>query len=56
MVVRALQRSISDNTPLLLDSGEASHPGNKEAFSFQTSWFEGEGFLDTASHEWSKGD
>ena len=36
VTVRALQRSISDHTPLILDSSEAAHLGNKAAFSFET--------------------
>lgn len=38
VMVRALQRVISDHTPLLLDSGNAMHMGNKDGFSFESSW------------------
>jgi endonuclease/exonuclease/phosphatase family metal-dependent hydrolase len=36
--VRALTRSGSDHTPLLIDSGEQAHLGNKALFSFELSW------------------
>jgi endonuclease/exonuclease/phosphatase family metal-dependent hydrolase len=37
--VRALTRTGSDHTPLLIDSGEQAHMGNKSIFSFELSWF-----------------
>uniref|UniRef100_A0A453PAT7 Uncharacterized protein n=1 Tax=Aegilops tauschii subsp. strangulata TaxID=200361 RepID=A0A453PAT7_AEGTS len=43
-----------DHTPLLLDSGEATHVTNKNAFSFEQSWFEREGFLELIAREWAK--
>jgi hypothetical protein len=36
--VRALTRSVSGYTPLLIDSGEQVHLGNKVHFSFEFSW------------------
>ena len=35
--VRALEREGSDHTPILLDSGEQAHLGNKAHFSFELS-------------------
>lgn len=52
--MRALQRGISDHTPLLVDSGEAVHWGNKDILSFETSWFEREGFTALFAREWEK--
>ncbi|XP_044947663.1 uncharacterized protein LOC123397007 [Hordeum vulgare subsp. vulgare] len=52
VTVQALQRAISDHTPLLVDSGEANHRGNKNVFSFELSWFEREGFMDLITKEW----
>ena len=46
VTVQALSRGISDHTPLLVDSGEAAHVGNKNIFSFELAWFEREGFQD----------
>uniref|UniRef100_A0A453PHD6 Uncharacterized protein n=1 Tax=Aegilops tauschii subsp. strangulata TaxID=200361 RepID=A0A453PHD6_AEGTS len=43
-----------DHTPLLLDSGEATHIGNKILFSFELRWFEKENFLDIIAREWVK--
>ena len=34
VMMHALQRELSDHTPLLVDSSEAAHVGNKTAFSF----------------------
>ena len=59
VTVRALQSGLSDHTPLLLDSGDATHIGNKNIFSFEPSRFEREGFLDLIAREWaaeSRGD
>jgi hypothetical protein len=42
--VRALTRSGSDHTPLLIDSGEQTHLGNKSHFSFELSWLRQDGF------------
>ena len=52
--VQALTRGISNHTPLFLDSGEATHLGNKNVFSFELAWFEREGFLDLVAREWAK--
>jgi exonuclease III len=41
--VQALTRSGSDHTPLLLDTWEQSHIGNKVEFSFELSWLKQEG-------------
>jgi hypothetical protein len=52
--VHAMQRAISDHTPLLVDSGEATHIGNKNIFSFELSWFEKEDFLEMVVREWAR--
>ena len=54
VTVQALSRGISDHTPLLVDSGEAMHMGNKNTFSFELAWFEREGILDLIAREWAK--
>jgi hypothetical protein len=51
--VRALTRAGSDHTPLLIDSGNHAHIGNKARFSFELSWFEQEGFYDMVKREWA---
>lgn len=53
VMVQTLQRGISDHTPLLVDSGEAVHLGNKNIFSFKTAWFEREDFLQLIAREWA---
>jgi hypothetical protein len=50
--VRALTRTGSDHTPLLIDSGEQAHLGNKSLFSFELSWLRQDGFLDRVKKEW----
>jgi hypothetical protein len=53
--VRALSRSRSDHTPLLIDSGSKAHRGNAARFLFELYWFEQEGFYDLVVHEWAAG-
>jgi hypothetical protein len=43
----------SDHTPLLIDSGEQAHLGNKAYFSFELSWLRQDGFLDLVNQEWN---
>jgi mannosylglycoprotein endo-beta-mannosidase len=50
--VQALPRSGSDHTPLLLDTGEQAHLGNKVDFSFELSWLKIEGFKEVVIREW----
>ena len=49
-----MQRAISDHTPLLVDLGEATHVAHKNAFSFESGWFEKEFFLEIIAREWAK--
>jgi hypothetical protein len=51
--VRALTRSGSDHTPLLIDSGEQAHLENKAHFSFELYWFRQEGFHNLIQREWN---
>jgi hypothetical protein len=51
--VRALTRSGSDHTPLLLDSGDQAFKGNKFHFSFELAWFKHEGFTEMVTKEWT---
>uniref|UniRef100_A0A453NXK5 Reverse transcriptase zinc-binding domain-containing protein n=1 Tax=Aegilops tauschii subsp. strangulata TaxID=200361 RepID=A0A453NXK5_AEGTS len=43
-----------DHTPLLVNSGEATHIGNKNNFSFELSWFKKADFLEMAAREWAR--
>jgi hypothetical protein len=43
----------SDHTPLLIDSDEQAHMGNKAYFSFELSWLRQDGFLDLVNQEWN---
>jgi hypothetical protein len=51
--VRALTRSGSDHTPLLLDSGDHAFKGNKTHFSFELAWLKTEGFAEIVAREWA---
>jgi hypothetical protein len=53
VTVRALSRSGSDHTPLLIDSGANAHIGNKGKFSFELSWFHQDGFYEMVAAEWN---
>ena len=50
--VRALTCTGSDHTPLLIDSGEAAHLGNRSLLSFELSWFRHDGFHEMVKKEW----
>jgi hypothetical protein len=52
VAVRALTRSGSDHAPLLIDSGNHAHIGNKSHFSFELSWLKHEGFYEIVRAEW----
>jgi hypothetical protein len=52
-LVRALSRTGSDHTPLLINSGEQAHLGNKHSFSFELSWLSEDGFTEMIEREWS---
>ena len=52
VTVRALTRTVSDHTPLLLESGEASHKGNNTHFSFELAWLRRAGFFEMVTSEW----
>uniref|UniRef100_A0A452Z307 Uncharacterized protein n=1 Tax=Aegilops tauschii subsp. strangulata TaxID=200361 RepID=A0A452Z307_AEGTS len=43
-----------DHTPLLVDSGEATHVGNRNTFSFELGWFERERFMELIATEWAR--
>ena len=53
VTVRALTREVSDHTPLIIDSGEQAHLGNKATFSFELSWLRQEGFSEMVTREWA---
>jgi hypothetical protein len=55
VVVRELSRSGSDHTPLLIDSGNSAHLGNKSRFYFDLSWLEHDGFHEMVAAEWAAG-
>lgn len=51
--VEDLSREVSDHTPLLLDTRQASHRGNTQSFKFELSWFTKEGFYDRVAQVWN---
>ena len=53
VTVQALNRAGSDDTPLLLDTGEHAFQGNTSRFSFELSWLRHDGFYDMVAREWN---
>jgi hypothetical protein len=53
VLVHAITRTGFDDTPLFIDSGDSSHLGNKNHFSFELSWMRQEGFYDLVVNEWN---
>jgi hypothetical protein len=51
VTVRALRRSGSDHTPLILDTGEQSFSDNRSTFSIVLAWLKKDGFLDIVKRE-----
>ena len=49
VTVDALNREISDHTPLLLSTGERVHRGNQHEFKFELSWFLQKDFFETVT-------
>lgn len=54
VMVRALQRAVSDHIPLLIDSRVAVHHGNKVNFSIELDWLSREGFYGTVAAKWTR--
>jgi hypothetical protein len=52
--VEALNREISDHTPLLLSLGEKSKTKGPAPFKFELGWLLREGFFDVVSEVWKK--
>jgi hypothetical protein len=53
-VVEALSRDISDHTPLLFQTENASYRGNNQMFRFEISWLYMEGFHELTAKVWNK--
>jgi hypothetical protein len=52
--VEALNREISDHTPLLLSIGEKAKPKKQPPFRFELGWLLKEGFFEVVSEVWNK--
>jgi exonuclease III len=52
--VEALNREISDHTPLLLSTGEKVSPKRQPSFKFELGWLLKEGFFEVVSDVWNK--
>ena len=50
----ALNREISDHTPLLLNTREEEKGGRQPMFKFELSWLLKENFFDMVSEVWNK--
>lgn len=52
--VHALERGVSDHTPLLLDTGSAAFIGNHKQFKLELSWLTRDDFHDRVVEIWNK--
>jgi hypothetical protein len=44
VTIQALDRGVSDHTPLLLNTGYPAFVGSKKKFKFELNWLQREGF------------
>jgi mannosylglycoprotein endo-beta-mannosidase len=56
VTVDALNREISDHTPLLLSTGEKACVGSQPEFKFELSWFLQKDFFETVARIWNSVD
>jgi hypothetical protein len=54
VTVQALDRGVSDHTPLLLDTATQAFLGKPRQFKFELSWFNQEDFFDEVVHCWNR--
>jgi len=54
VMVHALDRGVSDHTPLLLDTGDPSYAGHAKQFKMELSWLSHEDFRDRVIEIWNK--
>ena len=54
VTVQALDRGVSDHTPLLLDTGAAAFAGNCRQFKLELGWFHREDFHDRVVEIWNR--
>jgi hypothetical protein len=52
--VQALTRGVSDHTPILLNSGEASSMTTQPMFKFELGWLLRDGFMDLVRDIWGQ--
>jgi predicted secreted Zn-dependent protease len=52
--VEALNREISDHTPLLLSTGEKAKSKKQPPFKFELGWLLKEGFFEVVFEAWKK--
>jgi hypothetical protein len=56
VIVDALNREISDHTPLLLSAGEKVNVSNKPEFKFELSWLLKKDFFEMVAKIWGSVD
>ena len=54
VTVHALDRGVSDHTPLLLETGDPSFTGHAKQFKMEISWLSHEGFKERVTEIWNK--
>ena len=54
VTVHALDRGVSDHTPLLLETGDPSYSGHPKQFKLEFSWLSHEDFRERVTEIWNK--
>ena len=54
VTVYALDRGVSDHTPLILDTGDPSYAGYAKQFKIELNWLSHEDFRDRVIEIWNK--
>ena len=54
VTVHALDRGVSDHTPLFLETGDPSYTGHAKQFKLELSWLSHEDFRERVTEIWNK--
>ena len=54
VTVHALDKGVSDHTPLLLETGDPSYTGHAKLFKMELSWLSHEDFKERVTEIWNK--
>ena len=54
VMVHALDKAVSDHTPLILETGDPSYTGHAKLFKVKLSWLSHEDFKERVTEIWNK--